>query len=348
MRAFLGWSALLISLLLVAITVVNPRQEFAGTRFPALALNTRRFKADLFDARVKEAPPTGIIIGSSRSMNLPSGLFTSLTGERFFNFGVFNATIEDDLAVERYTLHNDPSVRDIVVGVDPQSFDGHIPQLPELTHIARLQGALDGTLGNPVSSTLLTLRPYRDALTVSYLADVARSVLNAAHPPEAAYSFDSDGVLQYPKADRARKTGSYDWPQHFRDCSATQEAQYATYDSLATYKRAMLDSLIAEATAKGVRVILWVPPLNPALDAAVHTKPVESANYDRVISYMRWLARRPMVSFVDDIDPAKFPNSSGWYDCMHYDSINAVSIATSLASAVRSANTRAAEAVAAR
>jgi hypothetical protein len=348
MRAFLGWSALMISLLLIAVTVVNPRSEFFGTRFPALALNTRRYKADLFDSIVRTTPPTGIIIGSSRSMNLPSGLFTSLTGERFFNFGVFNATIEDDLAVERYALHNDPNIRDLVVGVDPQSFDGHIAQLPELTHNARLQGALNGTLGNPVSNALLTLRPYLDALTVSYLADVAKSALNASHPPESAYSFDSVGVLQYPKADRARKDGSYDWPQHFRDCSATAEGEYATYDSLATYKRAMLESLIAEATAKGVRVILWVPPLNPALDTAVHAKPVESANYDRVISYMRSLARPPMVSFVDDIDPTKFPSDSGWYDCMHYDSVNARSIATSLASAVRSANAGAAEAVAAR
>ena len=303
LRAFLGWSALMTGLLLLAITVVNQRSEFFGTRFPALVLNTRRLKADLFDASIRQSPPTGIIIGSSRSMNLPSGMFTSITGERFFNFGVFNATIEDDLAVERYVLRNDPHVRDLVVGVDPQSFDGNIPPLPELNHNARLQAALNRTLGNPISKVLLTLRPYLDAPTVSYLADVVKSARNAAHPPESVYAFDADGILAYPKADRERVNGSYDWPEHFRNCSANAEGEYAIYDSLATYKRAKLESLIAEATAKGIHVILWVPPLHPKLDTAVHAKPVESANYDRVIRYMRSLARPTMVSFVDDIDP---------------------------------------------
>lgn len=189
---------------------MNPRREFSGTRFPALVLNTRRVQADLFDSTVKTPLPTAIIIGSSRSMNLPSHLFSSLTGERFFNFGVFNATIEDDLAVERYALRNDPNGRDIVVGVDPQSFDGDIPQLTELTHNPRLEGALGGTLNNPLSHAILALRPYLDALTVAYIADVVKSARSAAHPPDPAYAFDNEGVLGYPTADRDRKAGKYD------------------------------------------------------------------------------------------------------------------------------------------
>jgi hypothetical protein len=347
MRDFIGWSALFVGVLLAAITTVNPRSEFSGTRFPALVLNTRRFKTDLFDSAMKTSPPTAIIIGSSRSMNLPSQLFSSITGERFFNFGVFNATIEDDLAVERYALRNDPNVRDLVVGIDPQSFDGDIPQLTELTHNPRLEGALHGSLNNPISRAVLALRPYLDALTVSYLADVVKSARSAAHPPESAYAFDSEGVLQYPKAERERRDGQYDWPEHFRNCSAVAEQEYAKYDSLATYKRAMLTSLISEATARGIHVILWVPPLHPALATAVGSKPVENANYNRVITYMRSLARPPLVSFPDNVDPARLPSAKGWYDCMHFDGTNARSIATSLASAVRSANGGSAETVAA-
>lgn len=338
MWTFLGWLALFVAVLLAAVIVVNPRREFTGTRFPALQLNTRRFKADLFDAKTRSNPPTGIIIGSSRSMNLQPAIFSSVTGERFFNFGVFNATIEDDLAVARYTLATDDSIRDFVVGIDPQSFASQIPPLAELNHNVRLSNALLGTVGSPVHSAILLGRAYRDALTVSYLADVVKSVRNASHPPEPAYAFSPEGVLLYPKADRERRAGSYDFGQHFNGCIAEQREAFANYDSLGVAKRAMLDSLIHEANARNVRVVLWLPPFNPAFADSIHADHVMSASYQRVIGYLQTLANPPMVTVADENDASRLPSPTGWYDCVHYDSTNAVVIANSLATAVRSAN----------
>lgn len=346
--AFLGWVGLFVGILFVALTVVNPRREFAGTRFTALQLNTRQLKGDLFDSALVRDPPTGVIIGSSRSMNLPVDEFSSVTGERFFNFGVFNATIEDDLAVARYVLAKAPGVRNFVIGIDPQSFDAHLGPLAELTHNARLSTALQGRVDSPIQRAIVVARTYRDALTVSHLADVVKSVRNSAHPPEAAYSFSTQGILQYPKADRARKLGAYDWNQHFADCAAVQRTEFATYDSLAASKRAMLDSLITEATSRGVRVVLWTPPFNPALAREMHGEPASSANYQRAVSYIASLARPPLVTIADENDTSDLPSATGWYDCMHFDATNAVAIAHSLATAVRDANTGRTERVAAR
>jgi hypothetical protein len=234
------------------------------------------------------------------------------------------------------------------VGIDPQSFDAHIGPLAELTHNARLSTALNGSVDSPVRNAIVVARAYRDALTVSYLADVVKSVRNAAHPPESAYSFSSEGILQYPKADRERKAGSYDWQQHFSACATVQQDEFATYDSLGASKRAMLDSLITEATAKGVRVVLWTPPFNPALADSVRDKPTSSANYERVIAYLNSLARPPLVTIADENDTSTLPSQTGWYDCMHFDGTNAVAIAHSLATAVRDANTGSTETVAAR
>jgi len=346
--AFLGWIGLFAGVLIVAITVVNPRREFSGTRFPALQLDTRQLKGDLFDSALAHEPPSGVIIGSSRSMNLPTDEFTSVTGQRFFNFGVFNATIEDDLAVTRYVLAKAPDVRNLVVGIDPQSFDAHMGPLAELTHNARLSTALNGSIDSPFHSAIVVARAYRDALSVSYLADVVKSVRNAAHPPEAAYSFSDEGILQYPKADRERKTGTYDWQQHYAACAAVQQGEFATYDSLGASKRAMLDSLISEATARGVHIVLWIPPFNPALADSVRQKPVSSTNYERVVAYLHSRARPPLVTMADENEVSTLPSRSGWYDCMHFDGTNAVAIAHSLATAVRDANAASIETIAAR
>lgn len=339
--AFLAWLALLTSVLLIAVTVVNPRREFSGAKFPALQLNTRQMKADRFDSVLVKSPPTGVIIGSSRSMNLSPSDFESVTGERFFNFGVFGASIEDDLSIGRYVLATDRNVRSFVVGIDPQSFDSHLEPLAELRHNVRLSTARDGTIGNRWQSALITARAYRDALTVAYLMDVIKSARSAAHPPEASYAFDSLGVLHYPKADRERGSRTYDFKRHFTDCSAPQTTQFASYDSLGASKRAMLDSLIAEATAKGVRVILWTPPLNPGLSAAVRKDSTSGANYDRALTYIHSLARPPIVVTVDNNDTSRLPNPDGWYDCMHFDSSNARTVSHLLANAVRDANANA-------
>ncbi|MEO7041965.1 MAG: hypothetical protein ABI035_06880 [Gemmatimonadaceae bacterium] len=333
--AFLGSTSLLFGVLIAAITVVNPLQEFSGTRFPARLLNTRQMKGDRFDSVSAHNGLAGVIIGSSRSMNLPPSVFSQVTGERFFNFGVFNAAIDDDLAVARYIVATRPDVRDFVVGIDPQSFDPTMNPPIELAHNVRLSTALNGHLGSLWHDVIIKVEAYRDALTVSYLADVAKSARNYSHPPEPVYSFDSVGVLQYPKADGERKAGTYSFKEHFDNCAALQSTVYRNYDSLGVAKRAMLDSLISEATARGIHVVLWTPPFNPALTAILQKDSPAYANYQRSLSYIKSLARPPMVTTVDNSLTSSLPNPDGWYDCMHFDSSNAPTVAHALAEAVR-------------
>jgi len=339
--AFLGSTALLFGALIAAITVVNPLQEFSGKRFPARSLNTRQMKGDLFDSVSARNGPTGVIIGSSRSMNLPPSIFSQVTGERFFNFGVFNAAIDDDLAVARYILATRHDIRDFVIGIDPQSFDPNMNPPIELAHNVRLSTARSGHLGSLWHDAIIKVETYRDALTVSYLADVLKSARNYAHPPEPVYSFDSVAVLQYPKADGDRKAGRYSFKEHFDNCAALQSTEYKNYDSLGVAKRAMLDSLISEATARGVHVVLWTPPFNPALTAILQKDSTAYANYQRSLAYINSLARPPMVTTVPNAVTASLPNQDGWYDCMHFDWSNAPTVAHALAEAVRDSHTQA-------
>lgn len=340
--SFLGATALIFGALLAAITVINPLREFSGTRFPARQLNTRQMKGDLFDSVSAQQGPTGVIIGSSRSMNLPPGDFSSITGERFFNFGVFNAAIDDDLAVARYILATRHDIRDFVVGIDPQSFDPNMNPPIELAHNVRLSTARSGNLGSRWHNAVVNGEAYRDALTVSYLVDVFKSAQSYANPPEPVYSFDSVAVLQYPKADGERKAGTYSFKDHFANCAATQSTEFRNYDSLGVAKRAMLDSLISEATARGIHVVLWTPPFNPALTAILEKDSAAYTNYQRSLAYMQSLARPPMVTTVANSITSKLPNPDGWYDCMHFDWSNAPTVAHALAEAVRDSHAQSA------
>jgi hypothetical protein len=335
---FLAWLGVLIGVLLVAITIVNPRREFFGTAFPALNPNSRKVKTDFFDAELEKSPPVGIIIGSSRSMKLTPKLFSSITGESFFNFAVFSASIEDDLAIARYVLSTDGKVRDLVIGVDPESFDSQVAPLAELGYNARLAGALRGVPATRWDKVRTVAREYRDALTFAYVVDVARSVLNSVHPPEAINKFLPDGVVEYPKFDRERAAGRYPFSMHYEECADHQRRAFANYDSLGAGKRAMLDSLIAEATARGVRVVLWMPPLNPAFATQMRESPIFRERYGRVTTYLSSLHHPPSVTVVDENDSTSLPNPNGWYDCVHYDRSNANAISIALANAVRTAN----------
>ena len=58
--------------------------------------------------------------------------------------------------------------------------------------------------------------------------------------------------------------------------------------------------------------------------------------------------RQGIFPMADEDGTSNLPNPTGWYDCMHFDSTNAVAVAHSLATAVRDANTGSTESVAAR
>ena len=59
------------------------------------ATRPREAKLRLFEQFARYAPPTGLVLGSSRSIKLKPSDLKKVFGGRFFNFAVTSSTVED-------------------------------------------------------------------------------------------------------------------------------------------------------------------------------------------------------------------------------------------------------------
>jgi len=66
LRAFLAWTIGGALGHLLALIVVNPRDEFPGHWFPPVFLDVRRDKIQIFQGFNRTVPMIGVILGSSR------------------------------------------------------------------------------------------------------------------------------------------------------------------------------------------------------------------------------------------------------------------------------------------
>jgi hypothetical protein len=93
------------------ITFINPHREFYGERFPEITPNSRGRKLKLFETYNAQAPVTGLVLGSSRTMKIDPSYLDRWTGERFFNFGVLAGGTDDDLAIYHFVKRKGTNIR---------------------------------------------------------------------------------------------------------------------------------------------------------------------------------------------------------------------------------------------
>jgi hypothetical protein len=122
-------SATLLSVLLCGFCyallayVVNPEGDFKTAYFPRMTLPDRETKLRLFERFSQSAPPTGLVLGSSRSMKLKPSDLEKLFGGRFFNFAVTGAAVEDYCAIYYWVRQLGVAPRQLVIGLDVEALD---------------------------------------------------------------------------------------------------------------------------------------------------------------------------------------------------------------------------------
>lgn len=331
---FLKW--FLLSLLAVVLTLlavlawINPRGELVGHTFPPGSLDVRRDKQALFAAFTREAPVTGLVLGSSRSMTIPPAVLDSATGLRFFNFAVHEGTIEDALATWRWIAPNATNLRVVVVGLDPWSLHTY-PRSRQLDRNWNLVSNIDPSEQGQFAHLRFTIRFIKETLTVSYLADAARSVSLKINPRVPIQILHTDGGMHYERWDGQRSAGTFDNREVIAACRQRFQEDASGQARISGHRVAMLDSLVREARAAGVNVVLWVTPDNPILADIVRTSTasgVLAALSDSLLSayerddHVAVLRPAPGSSLV--------PYADDWYDCSHFGKANSAAVAISL------------------
>ncbi len=329
---FLLSLAALTALQCLLLTVVNPRRYFGSSdAFPQVFTNSRRVKTEAFLRFQQEAPVTGLILGSSRSMLLAPAEFDRRTGLRFFNGGVFAGTAEDFLSVYRFARAQGQHPQVVVLGLDPAAiFEGSPSE--ELAANFALASALEPPAAGPLSWWWHQLKLYKKMLRLQSLVEIATSLHLWRNPPEERNHFYADGQLHEQTTEKAIQTGRYDFRRENERSRQRMLESLRNSKGLSARRTRMVEQLIQEAQADHARVIVWMPPLHPALRQSLTALPEARTADEHARAFTLSLAQRYPVQVIDLTDPGAFGgNPDRWYDAIHPSPQDADKIARQLA-----------------
>ncbi|HYA18254.1 MAG TPA: hypothetical protein VEF06_12345 [Bryobacteraceae bacterium] len=301
---------LLVLVLFAAVTATDPSRYFFGSPVPQIWPNNLRVKVEFFRKFAADGKVTGLLLGSSRCGILEPEQADRMTGLRFFNACVYDASTDSMLALYRFFRRPAGPPEMIVVGIDTfllragaepsQDLKGNYelsrqlePGLLPLWHYARL---------------------YPHYLRFQTFTDLGTSLRNWASPKPPIDRFRPDGSLMASVESPARGPAGISPPEIEK-----LMVQYrAEFQSLSPGRLDRLRSLLSEASADGARIVLWITPVHPALRAAIDRVPsLASAEREarRAIAQLAVLYRARLfdLSGPDSYggDPA------GWVDPVH-------------------------------
>ncbi len=319
-------SVTLLSLVLCAslygafVYIVNPRGEFAPAYFPRVVLPDREAKLRLFEQFAHNAPPTGLVLGSSRSMKLKPSELEKVFGGRFFNFAVTSATVEDYGSIYDWVRQHGVKPRVLVIGLDVEALHSD-EQYNAMLNVPELRAAFEGKKGLPELQRITqALRRTKNSYTLGYFVDAMDSIRLKLWPAPARWSFDSDGYVRYLLSEHQRATGTFDYSQAMAESAVRYRKTYQANDRLSARRCAYLEDLIRRAQADGARVLVWITPLHPQALPEVERGTPYAQLVEQTAAYLDSLRNRDHIATADLHDPAAFGGSASyWYDCVHYD-----------------------------
>ena len=238
--------------------LVNPMGLYPPRLLPPVTWNMRAIKPELLRKAVPK--PQALILGSSRSMQIPSMEVQKRTGLPTFNAAVESAMAEDDYAMLRYAVERAGIIpKLIILGVDVEAFHNRLPIEDSALETDAFRGFLPSSGFSPwkkfyklfvVQQTRLSLRSLRVQLT--------------GHGPQRDF-FDPDGYLHYGEYEKERATGHYDLDTKIQREIAQYVARTAGYTAISPQRRQYLEKLLQYCHDRDILVVMWVTPLGPRL-----------------------------------------------------------------------------------
>jgi len=330
LRSFLVSLLALSALYLTSIIIVNPRGDFAGTRFPWLYANTRKVKLNLYQKYASEKPVEIVLFGSSRTMLLDPRELEDTSGMRAFNFGVFAAIPEDYLAIYRWLRRTRHLPQLLVVGVDLGALGAGAERSQDLLNNPALAAELDPSLRDPLRAVAHRLSLYKGTMTTQYAQDAIRAVMVWLRPREPLNTFRPDGGMEYPGWDRAISAGTFERAMVWETCAegAVNRMKANLKDSVSSERLGFIGTLIQEATRDEVRIVVWVTPYHPRLARRLSTDDPEIwQRSEDARTRLHSVATGNRVTLVDLVNPESFGGDpANWYDCQHYHRADAARI----------------------
>jgi hypothetical protein len=321
-KSFVAASCLMFLTILglVAVTnyVVNPYAWYAPEVVQPQAQLSHKIKV----AQLQQAlePPPGLVLGSSRVMQVEPAYLQAKTGYAFYNAGVNAATAEDYLAMLRFylnTFHQPP--RTIVLGIDVEAFDSRpassrLQQVPELW------------------LTILDLISLRDRLLLlSKLLDwyqITSSIRSliihfSQRAPEPLSAFLPDGTIRYLDMEKQKANGTFDSSHEIAVGKVRKEQRFAAFHHLSRKRQDVLKAFLDLCREQHIELIVFLTPLHPEVLQHVSEKTEFLARHEEVKSLLYSLASIYLFPIFDFTDIKNFKGiSEDFKDAEHYLILN--------------------------
>jgi hypothetical protein len=261
----LAWGVLLAGLVAALNYVVNPYGTFAHRYLEPITLDARREKLALYSQY--ETAPDAIVFGSSRSFTAAPADIEALTGLRAFNASVDSAAPRDFVAFLNFMQERGHFPQVIIIGLTTEQVTAPFPD--------RADDAFSRYLDDS-GRRLDDLRQYAELLTIDQTEASLRSLelKLEADRPAPYYRFEADGLGTFKQAIslEAAVDNYLDWwGDLYNERTHLNEPELA-------YLREVLD----RAQAHGARVIIYIPPFHPTMEAHF-----QQQNYPRLLDETR-------------------------------------------------------------
>ena len=310
----------LATLGLAAITnyVVNPYGWYAPKLVWSRTVLSRATKVSQLRQAIE--PPSGLILGSSRVMQLEPSYLQAKTGYPFYNAGVNAAKVEDYLAMLRFylnTFRRPP--RMIVLGIDVLAFNlrptnAMLLKVPELSRtIADLISPLDPffNLANLINwnQTVSSIH----SLIVQFIQGI----------PEPIEPYLPDGTVHYLELEKQKANRSFDLRRILINSKPKLINRFAGFSHLSAIRQEAFILFLKLCRDHDIQLVTFLTPWHPDI-------------LPYLIEKMDYLERKQeLESFLDSVQYIyKFPTfnfsdiqnfrgySKDFKDEMHYLRLN--------------------------
>ncbi|MEP6716897.1 MAG: hypothetical protein ABJC09_15100 [Terriglobia bacterium] len=311
-------ACLLAAILLACVTFTDPSRYLFGSPVPQIRPNVTRKKIDLFQQYSAQRKVTGLMMGSSRSALLLPAEIDRATGLRFFNAAVDDPTTDQFLALYRlFRRIQGAPPKMLVIGYETPLLSQNSPVYPDMAASYELNAELDPHLIRLWHYVKL----YARSLRTQTILDLHTSVTNwmSPHPPVSVYFPDghAEGRNRFGEATNVNRRA------RLGEGLETLLDRYREFSGMSQERLARLRSLFEEASADGVRILIWFTPLHPALRAAIDRLPGVPEKERQSREAVQALAREFGGKVLDLSDPDSFDGDpTRWLDAVHVNPVD--------------------------